>query len=96
MQGVVPPLPYNFMACAETTLHFCQRIMVVENILSLRAVERRLCFGQCSSMISLHIGTANCMKRFSVLFKGAVNCRDFGHAWNVSVVHLWNGTDGKN
>jgi len=63
MQDAVPPLPYNFMACAETTLHLCQRIMFVENIMSLRAVERRLCFSQCCSMIPLDIGTANCMKQ---------------------------------
>jgi hypothetical protein len=77
MQGAVPPLPCNFMACAETTLHLCQRIMVVENILSLRAVQRRLCFGQCCSMIPLDIGTANCMKLFNALFRGAVSCQDF-------------------
>lgn len=47
----------------------------------------------------LDIGTANCMKLFSVLFKGAVNCRDFivslvmHEMW---VVHLWNGTNGRN
>jgi hypothetical protein len=73
MQGTVPPLPYNFMAYTETTLHLCQRLMVVENILSLQAVERHLCFCQCYIMLPLHIGTADCMKLFSVLFKGAVN-----------------------
>jgi hypothetical protein len=77
MKGTVPPLPYNFMACTEITLHLCQRIMVVEYILSLREVERRLCFGQCCSMLPLDIGTANCMRLFSVLFNGAVNCQDF-------------------
>lgn len=77
MHGAVPPLPYNFMACTETTLLLCQRIMVVENIMSLRAVERHLCLRQCCSMIPLNIGTADCVKLFSVLFKDAVNCRDF-------------------
>jgi hypothetical protein len=77
MHRAVPPLPCNFMACTETALHLCQRLMVVENVLSLRAFERRLCLSQCCSMIPLNIGTANCMKLFSVLFKDAVNCRDF-------------------
>ena len=77
MQDAVPPLPYNVMACAETTLQLCQRIMVVENILTLWANERCLCFGKCCSMIPLDISTANYMKLFSVLFKGTVNCWDF-------------------
>jgi len=89
MHGAVPPVPCNFMACTKTALHLCQRIMVVENIMSLRAVERRPCLGQCCSMIPLDIGTANWMKLFSVLFKDAVNCRDFIASLVVNEMRVW-------